>query len=170
MANNCPMFGSRLSPLLYLFSLSSCPKKSCDLCCINIQQWLCCGCGATSILDGIIVPDFVCFKLISLQHCNNYHSLLQAVQSFLEQIYHHTQSVSHLIPSHPSVLQHIAGCNSESYFPLTEACIWGSCGAREQGKNNPRFKSICRQLNRVCTTRDNMGALLNSRAFNEGFI
>ena len=41
MANNCPMFGSRLSPLLYLFSRSSCPKKSRDLCCINIQQLLC---------------------------------------------------------------------------------------------------------------------------------
>ena len=45
-----------------------------------------------------------------------FHSV-QAVQSFMEQIW-----------------QHIGSCNSESYFPLTEPCIWGSCGAREPGK------------------------------------
>jgi len=41
-----------------------------------------------------------------------------AVQSFMEQIW-----------------QHIGSCNSESYFPLTEPCIWGSCGAREPGNS-----------------------------------
>ena len=57
-----------------------------------------------------------------------FHSV-QAVQSFMEQIW-----------------QHIGSCNSESYFPLTEPCIWGSCGAGEQGKNNLRIKSICCQI------------------------
>ena len=52
---------------------------------------------------------------------------VQAVQSFLEQI---------------------ASCNIESCFPLTEPRIWGSCGAREQGKKQPqKLISFCKYSN-----------------------
>ena len=54
--NNCKICSqswdachNQLSPLLYLLSLSSCPKTSCDLCGIN--------CVAGAVLDGIILPQ-----------------------------------------------------------------------------------------------------------------
>ena len=66
----------------------------------------------------------VFFKFIFL--CIMLHPV-QAVQSFLEQI---------------------ASCNIESCFPLTEPRIWGSCGAREQGKKQPqKLISFCKYSN-----------------------
>ena len=66
----------------------------------------------------------IMFRIIFL--CIMLHPV-QAVQSFLEQI---------------------ASCNIESCFPLTEPRIWGSCGAREQGKKQPqKLISFCKYSN-----------------------